>query len=116
MFGWRNRRCLAVALLGVALFPTVTSAAEAGRKAVNKVQPAYPDLARKTNVHGTVKVEVVIAPNGTVKTMHPLGGHPLLIQSALEALKKWRYEPGPETKTIVEFRFHGRSPTGEEQP
>jgi TonB family protein len=107
---------MAVTVLGVALFPTGASAGGVERKAVNKVQPAYPDLAKKTNVYGTVKVEVVIAPNGTVRTMHPLGGHPLLIKSALEALKKWRYEPGPETTTIVEFRFHGRSPTAEEQP
>jgi hypothetical protein len=38
------------------------------------------------------------------------------IKSATEALKKWRYEPGPETTTIVEFRFYRKSPTAEEQP
>jgi len=58
------------------------------------------------NVSGTVRIEVVIAPNGSVKSLKPLGGHPLLIQSASEALRKWRYAPGPETTTIVEFKFH----------
>jgi protein TonB len=106
MFGWRNWRWLAVALLGVTLFPVGGSAAEVERKAISKVQPAYPELAKQVNVYGTVKVEVVIAPNGTVKTLRPLGGHPLLIRSVTEALKKWRYEPGPETTTTVEFRFH----------
>jgi TonB family protein len=106
MFEWRNWRWLALGLLGAALFTTGASAAEPERKVVSKVQPAYPELAKQINVYGTVKVEVVIAPNGAVKTMRPLGGHPLLIKAATEALRKWRYEPGPETTTIVEFRFH----------
>jgi TonB family protein len=106
MFGWRNRRWLAVAFLGASLFPAGASAAEAVRKTVSKVQPAYPELARRMNVGGRVKIEVVIAPNGTIKSIRPLGGHPLLIKSATEALKTWRYEPGPETTTIVEFWFH----------
>lgn len=114
-FRWRNWRWLAAALLGVALFPATAGAAEPVRKAVSKVQPDYPELARLRHVYGTVKVEVVIAANGAVKTVRPLGGHPLLIKSATEALKKWRYEPGPETTTIVEFQFR-RSPTAEEQP
>ena len=74
---------------------------------VYKVKPAYPELARQINVAGTVKIEVVIAANGTVKGLRPIGGHPLLIQSASEALRKWRFAPGPETSTIVEFQFHG---------
>lgn len=83
-----------------------STGAEPDRKVVNRVQPSYPDLARKLNVTGTVKIEVVIAANGSVKSVKPLGGHPLLIQSASEALRKWRFAPGPETTTIVEFHFH----------
>jgi protein TonB len=105
MFGRRNWRWLAVALLSVTLFPATAGAAEPVRKTISKVQPDYPELAKRMNVYGTVKVEAVIAPNGTVKTIRPLGGHPLLIKAATEALKKWRYEAGPETTTIVEFRF-----------
>ena len=52
-----------------------------------------------------MKIEVAIAANGSVKSVKPLGGHPLLIQSASEALRKWRFAPGPETTTIVEFHF-----------
>ena len=106
MLGSLNWRRLAAAALGVMLLVTVAGAGEVGRKAVKKVQPAYPELARQMNVSGAVKLEVVIATNGTIKTVRPLGGHPLLIKSAAEALKDWRYEPGPETTTILEFRFH----------
>ena len=48
------------------------------RRAKSKVQPQYPDLARKMKIAGTVKIEVVVAPNGAVKDAHVVGGHPVL--------------------------------------
>ena len=105
MFGKVKARWLLVAILGVALCQ-VSTGTEPDRKVVNRVQPAYPELARQMNVSGTVKIEVVIAANGSVKSLKPIGGHPLLIQSASEALRKWRFAPGQETTTIVEFQFH----------
>jgi len=105
MFGKVKPRWLLAVVLGAAMCRTST-AAEPDRKVVIRVQPAYPTLARQMNVTGTVKIEVVIAANGTIKSLKPIGGHPLLIQSASEALKKWRFAPGPETTTIVEFQFH----------
>ena len=105
MFGKVTARWLLAGVLGAAMCQAST-AAEPARKVVNRVKPAYPELARQMNVTGTVKIEVVIAANGSVKSLKPIGGHPLLIQSASEALKKWRFAPGPETTTIVEFQFH----------
>ena len=105
MFNNVKARWLLTAILGAAMCQA-SSGADLDRKVVNRVQPSYPDLARKLNVTGTVKIEVVIAANGSVKSVKPLGGHPLLIQSASEALRKWRFAPGPETTTIVEFHFH----------
>ena len=79
-----------------------------GRKIKNKVQPVYPDLAKRMNVTGSVKVEVVIAPNGTIKSTKVIGGHPLLIETSIDAVKKWRFEPASEeTTTTVEFKFNG---------
>lgn len=107
MFGKVKPRWLLAVVLGAAMCRAST-AAEPERKVVIRVKPAYPALARQMNVTGTVKIEVVIAANGSVKSLKPIGGHPLLIQSASEALKKWRFAPGPETTTIVEFQFrHG---------
>lgn len=105
MFNKVKARWLLTAILGAAMCQASTGA-EPDRKVVNRVQPSYPDLARKLNVTGTVKIEVVIAANGSVKSVKPLGGHPLLIQSASQALRKWRFAPGSETTTIVEFHFH----------
>ncbi len=106
MFGKVTSRRLLVAMLAAALFTSVLGRADAERKVISKVQPAYPQLARQLNLSGTVKVAVVIAANGVVKAVKPLGGHPLLIQSASDAVRKWRYAPGPEQTVIVEFQFH----------
>ena len=66
----------------------------------------YPELAKRVNASGTVRLEVEVAPNGEVKNVKPLGGHPLLIPAAEDAMRKWKYEPGKETTTaIVEFKF-----------
>ena len=82
---------------------------EITRRAKTKIQPVYPDLARKMNITGTVKVEVVVAPNGTVKGVRVVGGHPVLASAALEAVKKWRFEPAPvESTGVIDFKFEPR--------
>ncbi|MGO9088521.1 MAG: energy transducer TonB [Terriglobales bacterium] len=79
------------------------------RRAKIKVQPTYPELARKMNITGTVKIEVVVAPNGTVKDARVVGGHPVLAGAALDAAKKWRFEPAPgESSGIIDFKFEPR--------
>ena len=79
------------------------------RRAKSKVQPSYPDLARRMNIAGTVKVQVVVAPNGTVKDAHVVGGHPVLATAALDAAKKWRFEPSSaETSGVIDFKFEPR--------
>jgi len=76
------------------------------RRAKSKVQPVYPELARKMNLTGTVKVEVIVAPNGSVKQAKIVGGHPVLANAALDAVRKWRFEPAAaETVGVVDFRF-----------
>jgi len=76
------------------------------RRAKSKVQAVYPELARKMNITGTVKVQVVVSPNGTVKEAKVVGGHPVLASAALDAVKKWRFEPAPvESTGVVDFKF-----------
>jgi TonB family protein len=76
------------------------------RRAKSKVQPEYPELARKMNITGTVRVQVVVSPNGTVKDAKVVGGHPVLAGAALEAVRKWRFEPAPgESSGVVDFKF-----------
>jgi TonB family protein len=105
---------LAVLTLGLGVGPVRTLAQqnqseELLRRAKSKVQPFYPELARKMNISGTVKIEVVVAPNGTVKDARVVGGHPVLASSALDAAKKWRFEPaGSESTGVIDFKFEPR--------
>jgi TonB family protein len=62
-------------------------------KALTKITPEYPTLARSIHVGGPVAVEVVISQNGQVESAHAISGHPLLMQAAVEAAKHWRFEP-----------------------
>jgi len=79
------------------------------RRAKTRVQPAYPELARKMNIAGTVKIEVVVAPNGTVKDARIMGGHPVLASAALDAARKWRFEPAAaESSGVIDFKFEPR--------
>jgi TonB family protein len=76
------------------------------RKIKTKVPPTYPELARRMNIRGTVRVLVVVSPNGNVKESRVVGGNPILVNSAVDALKKWKFEPAQEETTgVVEFRF-----------
>ncbi len=91
---------------GVAGLRAQDSQSEIVRRVKSKVQPAYPELARKMNITGTVKVEVVVAPNGAVKEAKVVGGHPVLANAALDAVRKWRFEPAAgESSGIVNFKF-----------
>ena len=77
------------------------------RKLVANPPPVYPDIARKLQLAGVVKIELVVGANGEVKDAKVLGGHPILAQAALQALKDWKYErASSETKVQVEFKFH----------
>jgi protein TonB len=62
-------------------------------KLVNKVTPMYPPLARQTRINGTVHLHAIIGKDGSVQQLEVLGGHPLLIQAALDAVRQWRYQP-----------------------
>jgi TonB family protein len=62
-------------------------------KIIERVEPVYPPLARQTRVQGTVRLHAIIATDGSVEELEVISGHPLLIQSALDAVRKWRYAP-----------------------
>lgn len=77
-----------------------------GRKLVKKVEPEYPQLAQNLHLRGFVKVQLTIATDGSVSNVTVLGGNPVLADSVTNAVKQWKYSPGPaETKTNMEFKF-----------
>jgi TonB family protein len=91
-------------LLATALF-AVYAAADTRKPVVNP-DPEYPEIARRMNISGTVRVELVIAADGNIKSAKVLGGHPLLADAVQKALKKWKYAPGAsETTMLLDFKF-----------
>src|ERR1700683_3448650 len=82
-------------------------ASAGSRKVVDRVVPQYPSVARRMNIQGVVRLDVLVAPNGTVKSVDVKGGHPLLVQAAQSALLMWKWEPAPhETHEIIELKFN----------
>ena len=95
-------------LVGGHTWAQTVSTEEAKRKVRTKVAPVYPELAKRMNVTGKVKIEIVISPDGRVKSTRAVGGHPLLVQACQEAVKEWRFVAAPEETTqVVEFDFTG---------
>jgi protein TonB len=62
-------------------------------KLINMVRPVYPPLAKQARISGTVRLHAIIAKDGTVIQLEVVQGHPLLVQSALDAVRQWRYQP-----------------------
>jgi len=60
---------------------------------INRVTPVYPPLARQTRISGTVRLHAIIAKDGGVQQVEVISGHPLLVQSALDAVRQWKYRP-----------------------
>ena len=107
-FTWSKKllAAAATALFVVSLAFAQTTVEEGKRKVKTKVLPTIPELARRMNITGKVKIEVVIAPDGHVKSSRAMGGHPVLVQSCQDAVKEWKFEPAPEETTqVVEFDF-----------
>ena len=60
---------------------------------VYRVQPNYPLLARQARIQGTVQLRAIISRMGTIENLTVLRGHSMLVPSAVEAVKQWRYRP-----------------------
>ncbi|HEY3973227.1 MAG TPA: energy transducer TonB [Candidatus Sulfotelmatobacter sp.] len=79
------------------------------RRIASRVAPNYPELAKKMHIHGTVRVEAVVRPNGSVKSTRVLGGNPVLVEAAMDAVAKWKFEPGQSESTeVVQLAFEGQ--------
>ncbi len=78
---------------------------------VKRIVPVYPPLARAAGVEGTVRLQVLIARDGSVQRVDTLSGHPMLNRHASDAVSQWKYKPTlsngepVEVSTIVEIVF-----------
>ena len=75
-------------LLAFLSLGTFTVRAQELRKVIEHPQPVFPETAKDMTLKGTVRVEVIVGSDGLIKNTRVIGGHPLLVQATLEALKK----------------------------
>ena len=98
-----------VALTASLAAQSAPASANSERKITSRVAPSYPELAKKMHIHGMVRVEAVVRPNGFVKSTRVLGGNPVLVEAATEAVAKWKFESAPnETTEVVQLAFEGQ--------
>ena len=91
---------------GTAQGQQASASAENTRRVVREIAPVYPDMARRIHLGGTVKVVAVITADGDVKSVEPVGGSPVLIKAAEDAVAKWKFAPGAESRQTVEMHFN----------
>jgi len=92
----------------IVLVPLHSSAqgAASKRKILDQAAPAYPAIARTMGLQGIVKVDALVGPDGKVKSAQVKGGHPVLVQSALEAVRRWKWESAAhDSHELVEVKF-----------
>jgi TonB family C-terminal domain len=104
-------RFIAIACLLLGGWAATGTRAAWGQEEINRavkvrVAPVYPELARKMKIVGVVRVEITVSANGSVKSARLVGGHPVLANAALDAVKRWRFETASAESTgVVQFRF-----------
>jgi protein TonB len=60
---------------------------------INKVEPQYPPIAKTAHVSGTIILHAIIGKDGAIRELQFVSGPPLLMKSAMDAVKEWRYKP-----------------------
>jgi TonB family protein len=105
----RAKLFLILSVVAVCLISAPTGRTEdtnSGRKVVQKASPVYPVVAKTMHLSGTVKLIALVAPNGKVKNVEPLGGPPILIQAAKDAISQWKFAPAAaESREVIEIHF-----------
>jgi TonB family protein len=79
-------------------------------KPIFRTVPRYPEYLRQHEIGGVVRLSVEITPRGTVGAVRPIGGNPILIDAAVDAVKQWKYAPRETAQTVeVKIDFIPRS-------
>jgi TonB family protein len=70
------------------------------RKILKKVDVNYPDLLKRSNIGGTVRLRAVVKADGTVKSVEIAGGNPILAESAKNSVMQWKFVPAAAEATV----------------
>jgi periplasmic protein TonB len=60
---------------------------------IQKIEPPYPPIARAARIQGRVVLSAIISKTGEIENLVLVGGHPMLVPAAIQAVKQWRYRP-----------------------
>jgi len=60
---------------------------------IHKVEPPYPVIAKSARIQGSVVLKAIIDRDGSIQDLQLVSGHPMLVPSAIQAVKQWRYRP-----------------------
>ena len=101
--------CIALAFTPALFAEVRVTTAEAIKSALNKPNPEYSTMARQMKVVGKVEVEATVGTDGSVESVRVLTGNPLLTNSTVNAVKKWKFTPftqnGEPSKAVATLSF-----------
>jgi TonB family protein len=100
--------CL-LTLFGASSPVAVRAQGLSARKLITRVAPKYPEYLQTHEIGGVVRLNVTVTPSGNVKSIAPLGGNPILVDAATDAVKQWKYAPSDTSDTFeVKLEFTPR--------
>jgi TonB family protein len=106
---WLKRaavRLFQAAALALVITLAMPARAADERAVKTRVAPIYPDIARRMNVSGAVKIEATVDAEGKVTNAKAVNGNLILVPAAEDAVRKWRFAPGTGTSKVeVEINF-----------
>jgi TonB family protein len=93
-------RLIQIATLALLAAMAIPATAAENRAVKLRAAPVYPEVAKRMKVTGEVRLEVTVDPEGRVTGVKSLSGNVMLVTAAEDAVRKWRFEPGPATSTV----------------
>jgi TonB family protein len=98
---WRNGvRLIQITALALMVLSAIPARAADQRAVKSRFAPVYPEIAKRMKISGTVRLEVTVDAVGKVTDVKTLSGNHLLSAAAEDAVRKWRFEPGPDVSTV----------------
>jgi TonB family protein len=93
-------RIFQTAALALVMAMAIPASAVDNRAVKSRTAPVYPEIARRMRISGEVRLQVTVDPDGRVTDVKKVSGNSMLSTAAEDAVRKWRFEPGPGTSTV----------------
>jgi TonB family protein len=93
-------RIFQTAALALVVAMAIPASAADNRAVKSRTAPVYPEIAKRMRIAGEVRLEVTVDPDGKVIDVKKISGNTMLSTAAEDAVRKWRFEPGPGTSTV----------------